>query len=88
MQVSVDVKLVFISLFPCFKIYEWVQNGTKEATFNRTACEHPNYEENIKKAEDLLQKCELHVAMPERTWVGTRQGEQDPEEHPQGKTST
>ena len=38
------VKLVFMSLFPCLKVYEWVQNGTKEETFNRTVCEDPNSE--------------------------------------------
>ena len=79
MQICEYVKLVFISLFPCLKVYELVQNVLKEATFNRTACEDPNslkrrahYEENSRKAEDL-QWCEAHVATPERNHLGTRQ---------------
>ena len=72
------------------KVYEWVQNGTKEATFNRTVCEDPNSVrrkemKNGRKAEDLQQWSEVHFAMPERK---TRKGQEDLEGSPQGKAST
>ena len=95
MQLRGYVKLVFISLFPCLKVYEWVQNVTNEATFNRTACEDPNSvrrwahnEESSRKAEALLHWHELHFATPEINWLVTREGQEDPEETPQGNTNT
>ena len=72
MQIGEYVKLVFISLFLCLKVYEWVQNGSKEATFTGTSCGDPNSarrrehgEEISRKDEDLLNWCEVQFAMPE-----------------------
>jgi len=59
------------------KVSEWVQNGGKKQ-LSTEQCEDPNsarrrYEENRRKAEDLLQWCEVHVAKPKINWLGTRQ---------------
>jgi len=38
-------------LLPGLKVYEQFQNGAKEATFNKTACEDPKYDR--RRAENL-----------------------------------
>ena len=57
----------------------WIEE-TEKATFNRTVHDDPisvtkraHYEENIRKAVDLLQWCEVYFAMLEINWLDTRQ---------------